>query len=356
MVRRRRHRVGLALACIPTLAARSASARAAFFAAVAVADLWLFVSFYCHPGFVLLHMSAAMLLPAGPERTAVLRLIVAHQLGSSGVMKLRIAGIKGFCNPDAMERWLRFTLGNVEYYHDPHVLVQPPGCLQPWLVQFLLAHRAVRTAMSVAALTFELAVLPIVLFGSGPVLWLLFAAASAFHLMTLPIMGIFFPLSIQCYALALLPAQEANFLGLAPLFAALLLGASTWMGMEDWPLNAMAMFPYSGEQSDLLGRLMGRFRLAFAGQAESAALGPCITTVCCSACAAAYWPQFFGAIGGSPLQFSVFELHELEPDAVILTRLTHWVRESAAFVDPLTWAHFDSVRLVNSSVAPKKEA
>ena len=102
--------VGLALACIPTLAARSASARAAFFAAVAVADLWLFVSFYCHPGFVLLHMSAAMLLPAGPERTAVLRLIVAHQLGSSGVMKLRIAGIKGFCNPDAMERWLRFTL------------------------------------------------------------------------------------------------------------------------------------------------------------------------------------------------------------------------------------------------------
>ena len=102
--------VGLALACTPTLAATSLSARAAFFATVAVADPWLFVSFYCHPGFILLHMSAAMVLPGGPARTAVLRLIVAlcpnvpvspagsrcHQLGSSGVMKPRIAGVRGY--------------------------------------------------------------------------------------------------------------------------------------------------------------------------------------------------------------------------------------------------------------------
>ena len=347
--------VGLALACFPTLA-HAAPARATFFAAVAVADLWLFVSFYCHPGFVLLHMSAAMILPAGPERVAVLRLIVAHQLGSSGVMKLRIAGVRGFCHPDAMERWLRFTLGDVEYYHDPHVLVQPPGSLQPWLVRFLLAQPALRTAMSAAGLAFEMSVLPIVLFGSGWLLWLLFAAASCFHLMTLPIMGIFFPLSIQCYALALLPAQdEPNFLAPAPLVAALLLGASTFFGMEDWPLNAMSMFPYSWEQSDRLGGLMGRFKLAFKGQDESAKLGPCITTVCCSACAAAYWPHFIGAVGGTPWRFSVFELGEAEPepDEVILKRLKRWVRQGAAFVDPVTWTSFDDVRLVET---PKKAA
>jgi hypothetical protein len=88
---------------------------------------------------------------------------------------------------------------------------------------------------------------PVALLAGGQARWLLFAAAAAaaFLLATLPIMGIFFPLSIQCYALALLPAGEAGFLAPAPLCAVLLLCTSTALGAENWPLNAMAMFPYS---------------------------------------------------------------------------------------------------------------
>ena len=99
--------VALAIAAdVPAGCASATPPRVAFAALVAVADVWFFASHYCHPGFVLLYSTAAMVLAPGP-RTAVLRLVAAHQLGSSGVMKLRVAGLRGFTRPSSMYRWLR---------------------------------------------------------------------------------------------------------------------------------------------------------------------------------------------------------------------------------------------------------
>ena len=55
----------------------------------------------------------------------VLRLIVAHQLGSPGVMKLRIAGLRGFIDSGSMERWMRDAVvkGNVSN-DNAHPLVE----------------------------------------------------------------------------------------------------------------------------------------------------------------------------------------------------------------------------------------
>lgn len=55
--------LGVALGASPALVAL-APLRAAFALAVACADVWLFSSFYCHTGFVFLHTSFALVLPA----------------------------------------------------------------------------------------------------------------------------------------------------------------------------------------------------------------------------------------------------------------------------------------------------
>eukprot|EP00966_Prymnesium_polylepis_P291134 6724162-Prymnesium_polylepis.1 len=63
-----------------------------------------------------------MCLPPGPGRCGALRVIVAHQLASSGVHKLRVGGL-AWLHPDTMAFCLRFVLHDVPC--KPHSFVEP---------------------------------------------------------------------------------------------------------------------------------------------------------------------------------------------------------------------------------------
>ena len=80
--------VGVGAACCPS----AQPWRLAFFCALALCDFRYFSGYGGHTNFVLLYTAAAMVLPDGFARCGVLRAVVAHQLGSAGVHKLRVGG------------------------------------------------------------------------------------------------------------------------------------------------------------------------------------------------------------------------------------------------------------------------
>ena len=80
--------LGVGAACCPS----AQPWRLAFFCALALCDFRYFSGYGGHTNFVLLYTAAAMVLPDGFARCGVLRAVVAHQLGSAGVHKLRVGG------------------------------------------------------------------------------------------------------------------------------------------------------------------------------------------------------------------------------------------------------------------------
>ena len=358
--------LGASLAISQTLV-NSQLARLAFFVALAICDISLSSAIYNHVSYVFLYTAAALVLPADSSRFTVLRIIFTQQLASSGIMKLRISGFRGFCHPDSMERWMSFSLKTKlaqgeEFYSNPHRMVDDLKLMSNSLVSYLLARPWARSLLHTVALIMELCILPLGLLVRGPFpRFILFAVAAAFHLGTMPLMGIIFPHSLPCYALALLPVQadQLSFTAPASLVASTLLCMTTVLGSEDWPHNCMAMFPYSGVQSDALRSLRGRFVFAFSsdpkGQVDTSR---CVSTICVAACPASYNPGFVRAVTGSPwLRFSVFPDHRpLDSDATIHSRLQSWVHMARPYLDVRTWRPFDEVRYIDTTPTQKRRS
>lgn len=214
--------------------------RAAYGIFVLLADFVAFAAYGGHTGFIFLYTALAMLLPAGSARAGVLRLIVAHQLGSPALNKLRIGGWK-WLDPSTLESHIRFARDQ-ELPFKPHCVVEPPWMRQHWMMDVCLRHPSLLALLHWAGLAMQFLVVLACLFGGQVALYLACAAACGFHVFAAPLLGVVFPFSIPCYMLALLPSSAhdvACLLSLPALVTALLLGATTLWATEDWPLNGL---------------------------------------------------------------------------------------------------------------------
>ena len=137
--------------------ASSLPLRAAFFSAVAVVDFHYFAGYGGHTTFILLYAAAAMILPPGPGRSGALRVIIAHQLGSPGVHKLRVGG-RAWFRPETHMASLRFVLhderapgGDAKERCQRHALVEPTWVCQPWLIRLLLRWPTILAILAACA-------------------------------------------------------------------------------------------------------------------------------------------------------------------------------------------------------------
>lgn len=362
--------VGAALAVSPSLAMESMAARSLFLGAVACADLWSYASYGGHPGFMLLYTSAAMVIPVGPSRSGVLRLLVAHQLGSSGIVKLWVGGRDWF-DFETIAEWLRFSRDSLPF--KSHFLIEIDWLKQRWLINFLLKRPALCSACNAAGLAVELVAVPLALGGGRLSLQLLFVLGSGFHLSVLLLTGIFFAFNIPCYALALLAASDQDpscLLNSASLIVALWLGGTTLLWLEDWPLNAVALFPFNHKQMRRMTSFLDRFVLVHRGDGEGEQYPspgkkvgsnqlhdqreegfgqefPCLIRTCVSSCPTVLFPRLIDAIGGPGFT----KEEEERPIERIHEVLRDWVKCTGCFVQPGTFRPFDDVVLVE----PKAE-
>ena len=108
---------------------------------------------------------------------------------------------------------------------------KPYSVKQKWLVDFLMRNPLLRFGMGITGLLFEFGAIFACILGGSICLKLLLVVGSLFHVSTIPLMGIFFPYNIPCYAITLLPesAQTTECLFNIPtIFTGLLLGYSTY--------------------------------------------------------------------------------------------------------------------------------
>ena len=120
--------------------------RAGYALCVLLSDFVAFAAYGGHTGFIFLYTALAMLLPVGTARSGVLRLVVAHQLGSPALNKLRIGGWK-WLDPSTLQSHLRFARDQ-ELPFKPHCVVEP--CLGTQLgasaPQYAFLSQAIRPA------------------------------------------------------------------------------------------------------------------------------------------------------------------------------------------------------------------
>jgi hypothetical protein len=174
----------------------------------------------------------AMVLPPGPTRGAVLRIIVAHHIGAAGFLKARVGGLS---------------------WTDPLTLVEMCKEFAPSasVLKFVsTGPRAILIMLGVGGLLSEAIIFPaaVILFRDHSHAVYLLAALTSFHAGTFVLVSMFFVHNIPIYAAALLldtPTTSISFeawalLGLLSLF--------TIRAVEDWPFSHMGLFPYSGVQ------------------------------------------------------------------------------------------------------------
>ena len=332
---------GMLLVVLPSVL----SARVVFATTLAFSDLYHFASYGGHTGFILLYVASAMVLPADSAgRGGCMRWIVAHQLGSSGLHKLLLGG-RAWLHPSTMRFTLKF-LYDCAIPFKPHFLVEPPWLKQRWLIEICLRRSWLLGLLAAGGFALEMAVPLGCLLGGPLILRLVAFACCAFHVVTALLMGIFFPFSIPCYLVALLPPAAHDPLCLASppaLVAALCLGASMLLSLEDWPLNAMALFPWNAAQQKALQARIGRCALTHCDADKSSTTPPFsgtvvdIAEVASSACPANYYPGF-------PEHERARENPEtlLAPSeaSAVAAEMRVWLRATRRFVD----ARADSAR------------
>ena len=110
--------------------------------------------------------------------------------------------------------------------------------------------------------------------------------------------------------------------------------------LQDWPLNAMALYSYNAEQMRHLTSLMGRFTLTESGgsddDAAMAMRSPCLTEVCVQATPNRYYHQYHAVVFAQPMP----------RDEVIAQHLGAWVRRYRRFVNAETGRCFDGVAIM----------
>lgn len=256
-------------------------------------------------------------------------MIVAHQLGSPAICKLRIGGFE-LLKATTIEFFLRWSLER-ESTGKPHALIEPTWMRQRWLISACLRNPWLLQVLTVSGPLVQLGVALGCFFGSGYTLYATVVAACGFHLANVPLFGIWFPFNIPCYMLALLPdsAQHMScLLNIPTLVTALLLFSSTLFMLVDWPLSAIILFPYNTRQINALESFMGRYLLAHSeGKVRESSF--CITERCVAPCPSNFIPGHFKAIQ------SIFtsELSQpLDPE-LLAKELSEWLRRSRRFVD-----------------------
>lgn len=264
--------------------------RLCFSLCVFFVDFGAFAAYGGHPSFIFIYTSFALILPPGEHQSGVLRLIVAHQLGSPGINKFRIGGLE-YLNFSTLEYHLRFSRDRESC--KPHALIEPIWIRQRWMIDFCLRNVWLMILNCCGPLL-QVSTACICLVGSGPALYVALGFACSFHLLSIPLLGIVFPFNIPCYMIALLPnsAQHAAcLLSFPALITALLLFSSTFLMAEDWPLNGLPLYPYNARQIGKLESLFGRYLLAHSdGKGRESSI--CLTELCVSACPAICFPVF----------------------------------------------------------------
>jgi len=354
----------LAMMVTGCVLAGSAEARArlawrlAFFAAVLLADMHAFAAYGGHPGFCLLYAAAALVLPAGAGRDGVFRMIVAWQLGSSALIRLRVAGFRAL-HPDSARSWLRFTL-NADAPFKTHPLVEPQGLTHKWLIRCIIDYDWLLFILNTLGVVTEVSAVPIALFGGPVSCMLLFALGSVFHLSVAVLAGIIFPFNVPVYAYALLRAAAQNpacVLASPAPAAALLLGCVSLFCIEDWPLSHMALFPFNGQVEGLL-QLMGRFTLKppGAGLDEGAAekgelqSRQCVVGLCVSALPSVYNVDFQHALGEVAVRDGAKPLLD---DQATHIRLQRWLATKKPFVEQQTFRCFEFLTPLDTTPGEK---
>ena len=286
--------------------------RLTFAIAVAISDVAYWSGYGGHPGFILVYSSAAMVMPIGPHRYGTLRVIVAHQLGSSGLYKLRVGGLSGWLDPQTLSAILRSYL-NAKAATKPHRLIEPQWLMRRALVRWLLrAPPALIGLLSCGALVIELIMIPVALTSSSPTLLALVALmGGAFHVGIALCTSIIFPFNLPVYLVALVPEAAINatcLLSPIALLAAAVLGLASFAGLEDWPLNAMVLFPYNHRQHRAIAQHYDWYRLALSDEVAVARtastdppLGPCLITKACNRDPAMFEPSVSRALLGESL-------------------------------------------------------
>eukprot|EP00164_Ancoracysta_twista_P021047 GFYU01037973.1.p1 GENE.GFYU01037973.1~~GFYU01037973.1.p1 ORF type:complete len:362 (+),score=73.55 GFYU01037973.1:31-1116(+) len=253
--------------------------RLGFCVALYICDFYHYAHYRGHTAFVLIYTAVAMVWPHGLTRAGILRVVVAHQLGSAGISKIRIAGLQAWVSPETAVEWLNY---------EPLWLKGRGGGFklkQEWIGDLVRAWPLLARFLGVTVIIFEVGAIPAVLFGSPVTLAVTLALASGFHVSTIPLLGLFFPFNIPCYAALLATADMdpvSSLQTLPAIISAILLGSTTVWLTEDWPLNAMAVFPYNAPQMHHLKSKMGMYRLVRRIGPDQKQLGPCLTEL--SAC------------------------------------------------------------------------
>jgi len=251
---------------------------------------------------------------------------------------------------------LRFVLhdtrtprGNRKERCQQHLLVEP-GLAQPAFIRLLLSSPTLLTLLSCCTLALELIAIPVALGCSSQwLLQLLACTAATLHVGVVPALNIVFPFNVFCYALALLPpeASDASCVRSTPgLVAAALLGASSVWSWEDWPLNAMVVFPYNAAQMQAIREQMGKFYLSHSKEKVSNAdehCGPCVVQSCFSQLPAMYVPEVTRALLGANML--VTSRGQGRRDAEVQDALRSYLRTRRRFVDPRTFECFDDVTM-----------
>ena len=182
-----------------------------------------------------------------------------------------------------------------------------------------------------AGLAMQFLVVFACLLGGQVALYMACAAACGFHLLAAPLLGVIFPFSVPCYMLALLPSSAhdvACLWSLPGLATALLLGSTTILATEDWPLNGLVLFPYNAQQMQALESIFGRYLLAHS-EGEPRASAICLTELCVSVCPANLYPSHLKALGGASFHGPAEALLSEQ----VAGKLSEWLRRSRRFVD-----------------------
>ena len=329
-----------------------------FYYAVAVAccDFYQFTSYGGHTGFVFLYTAFAMTIPAtNPTRNIVLRIIIAHQFGSSGLHKLRVGGWQ----------WLHFSTMQVTLQHllnspdpfKPHPLVEPKWLKQKWLIQYCLARPLVLKFLTIGGVCFEFFVVISCMYGGYPTMVVVAILGTFFHICTGPLMGIFFPYSIPVYwmtafssytlenlettattttnfDMALMNFFSSTFITSDTIIVTVvicLLSFATWYSLEDWPLNAMVLFPWNAKQQEQIYQHSGskgkfRFMLSHSNKKDGKS-----STINVSEMVSCLWPANLAP--SYPVHQRVIRGEKTSNSKVLAKEIVQWLGDTRRFVD-----------------------
>jgi len=212
---------------------------------------------------------ALALLPPGPAPKAAALGICVHFIASSGLAKLRVAGLAAWCRPD--------TLGGVmKTYGSLSIGDGGPGSAA--LNRFLVGHPPIVSLLATSTMVFEVCVVPGALALPRALQPLLTALSVGLHLgiaasQSLGI-GLAFMPNLAAYSLGFGSILDASYAGHCatgdPLMHPEDKSSSLWIAVavaslglvppaitgnlwaESWPCSPFALFAWSGPQWDFL--------------------------------------------------------------------------------------------------------